>query len=494
MDLAQADRATLLAAIEAQAAELAELRAQVKALLERESALAAQVRALSAEVTGLRARLGQNSTNSSRPPSSDPPGAHAGEAPPPPVSGKRRPGGQPGHKGVYRALLPPERVNRVLTVLPDRCAGCGAALPSEARPGDPEDERRQVVELPPMAAEVTEYRLAARRCAACGETTRATPPAEARRGGFGVRFTALVTLLTGRYRLSKREAAACVGDLTGVEVSVGTVSALEQQLSGALAPVVAEVATAVQTAPVANLDETGWRLQRGRAWLWVVVTAALTLFHLHRSRGGAVARALLGPGWSGVLGSDRGTMYNWYDRERRQVCWAHLKRDFQKLADFSPTSRPIGKSLLALESKIFAAWHRFRAGELDRGGLQAELAPQQAAMRAVLEEAVAGPDGQAAGVCGTLLQFWPALWTFVTVEGVEPTNNAAERALRPGVLWRKGSFGCHSEDGGRYVERILTLSATCRQQGRPLFDFLVAALDAARQATPPPSLLPSPPA
>jgi transposase len=138
-------------------------------------------------------------------------------------------------------------------MLPERCAHCGAALSSEAPPGDPEDQRRQVVELPPVAAEVTEYRLAARRCAACGETTRADPPAEARRGGFGVRFTAPVTLLTGRYRLSKREAAACVGDLTGVEVSVGTVSALEQRLSGALAPVVAEVATAVRTARVANL-------------------------------------------------------------------------------------------------------------------------------------------------------------------------------------------------------------------------------------------------
>jgi transposase len=302
----------------------------------------------------------------------------------------------------------------------------------------------------------------------------------------------LVTLLSGRYRLSKREAAACVGDLSGVALSVGAVSRLEQHMSAALGPVVSEVAAAVQTAEVANVDETSWREGRQRAWLWVVVTAALTLFQLDRSRGGAVARALLGPLWTGVLGSDRGTMYNWYASERRQVCWAHLKRDFRKLVDFSPTSRPVGKALLAIEAAVFTAWHRFRSGETDRAGLQAELAPQQAAMRKVLEEAAAGPDGQSAGVCGALLKLWPALWTFVTVEGVEPTNNAAERALRPAVLWRKGSFGCHSAEGSRYVERILTVSATCRQQGRPLFDFLVAALQAARQATPPPSLLTSP--
>jgi len=483
MDLTRADRATLLAVIAAQAEEIALLRAQVAAQAEELSRLRAQV-------TELAARLGQDSTNSSRPPSTDPPGARAGKAPPP--AGKRSPGGQPGHKGVHRELLPAERVNRVVTLLPERCAGCGAALAAEAGGGDPEDERRQVVELPPLAAEVIAYRLAARRCAGCGRTTRATAPAEAGQGSFGVRLTALAALLAGRYRLSKRETAACVGDLTGVALSVGSVSALEQDVSRALGPVAAEVAAAVQTARVANVDETGWRLLRGRAWLWTVVTATLTLFHLNRSRSGEVARALLGPLWSGVLGSDRGAMYNWYDRERRQLCWAHLKRDFQELVDFSPASRPVGKRLLAIEAEVFAAWHRFRAGELDRGGLQAELATRQAAMRETLGEAAAGPDGQAAGVCGALLKLWPALWTFAAVEGVEPTNNGAERALRPAVLWRKGSFGCHSPEGGRYVERILTVSATCRQQGRPLFDFLVAALQAARHATPPPSLLTSP--
>ena len=476
MDLTQADRATLLAVIEAQAEELGVLRAQVVTL--------------TGQVAELTARLGQDSTNSSRPPSSDPPGARAGKVPPP--SGKRRPGGQPGHRGAHRELLPPERVDRVVVVLPERCGGCGAELASEPAAGDPPDERRQVTELPPLRAEVTEYRLAARRCRGCGRTTRATAPPEASGGGFGVRLTALAALLTGRYRLSKREAAACVGDLAGVEIAVGSVSALEQTTSAALEAVVAEVQAAVQTAAAANADETGWREGRRRAWLWTVVTATLTLFRVDRSRGGQVARALLGPLWGGILGSDRGSMYNWYDRERRQVCWAHLKRDFQKLVDWSAGSRPTGKRLLAIEAEVFALWHRFRQGESDRATLRQELAPQQAAMQQALAEAVAGPDGKAAGVCEELLKLWPALWTFAALEGVEPTNNAAERALRPAVLWRKGSFGSHSPAGSRYVERMLTVTATCRQQQRPLLDFLVSALTAAQGGTPPPSLLPTP--
>lgn len=473
MKLADADRSTLLAIIEAQAQELAVLRAQVTAL--------------TAQVAELTARLGQNSTNSSRPPSSDPPGSR----PPKPLPGARRPGGQPGHPGRFRMLRPPEAVDVIVPCLPERCRGCGAALAVAADARDPADERRQVVEVPRVVASVTEYRLAARRCGGCGVVTRASVPDAVGADGFGPHLTAVVALLTGRYRLSKREAAQCLTDLFGVELCVGSVSALEQAMSAALEPVVGEARTAVPQAAVANLDETGWREGRKRAWVWTVVTATLTVFHIDPSRGGKVAQALLGAAWAGIVGSDRGTMYNWLAAERRQVCWAHLKRDFQKLVDWGPGARPIGQRLLAIEARVFAEWHRFRRAEIDRPAFLQLLVPLQAEMAQVLEEAIAGPDAKAAGVCWELRKLWPALWTFAVVAGVEPTNNAAERALRPAVLWRKGSFGTHSTAGSRFVERMLTVTATCRQQGRPVLDVLSAAITAARCRATPPSLIPA---
>jgi transposase len=473
MNLADADRPTLLAVIAGQAEENAQLRAAVATL--------------TAQVAALTAQLGQSSANSSRSPSSDPPGKRS----PPPKPSGRRPGGQPGHPGRYRAVLTPDQVDQIVVCLPVACDGCGAALPETAAPTDPADERRQVWELPPVAVVVTEYQLAARRCGGCGRTTRAALPDGVTADGCGPRLTAVSAVLSGRYRLSKRETAACLGDVFGAAVAVGTVSALEQTVSAALQPVMAEVAAAVQQEPVVNMDETPWREARRRVWLWTVVAASVTLFQIHASRGGAVARALLGEAWSGIAGSDRGTMYSWLERERRQVCWAHLKRNFQKLVDWGPGPRPVGERLLVIEAEVFRHWHRFRAGELDRAGLVVALEPVQAAMTAALIEGATAGHPVAQPLCRSLLALEPALWTFVTVPGVEPTNNRAEQALRPAVLWRKGSFGTHSPAGSRFVERMLTVTASCRKQDRPLLTFLADAVSAARTGTPPPSLLPA---
>ena len=380
-----------------------------------------------------------------------------------------------------------------MVVAPETCRGCGLALPSEPGAEDPADERVQVVELPPVRAEVTEYRLAARRCRSCGTLTRAVRPSEARGGAFGPRLHAVATLLVGRYRLSRREAVACLAELGEVELSVGALAHLEQATSTALAPVVDEVATTVQQAAVANLDETGWWQGTTRSWLWTVVTETLTLFRLDPSRGKAVVQTLLGPDWTGIVGSDRYSAYRYLPLEQRQLCWAHLIREFRKIAAYNQHQRPFGTRLLDITARIFAAWHRFRAAAIDRPTLLVELAPLQAELRQALEAGLDPPHAVVAGaLCGNLLDSWPALWTFARVAGVEPTNNAAERALRPAVLWRKGSFGTQSEDGSRFVERIMTVAASCKQQGRGLLDFLVTAIAAARLGLPPPSLLPSP--
>jgi transposase len=449
-------------------------------------------------IAALEARLRQDSSTSSRPPSSDPPGTQVQRRAPPPPGGdgggeRRRRGGQPGHPGHHRLLLGEERIDRLVVVTPDACRGCGAALPPEPGVADPAAERVQVVELPPVRAEVTEYRLAARRCRSCGTLTRAVRPGEAGGGAFGPRLHAVATLLVGRYRLSRREAVACLAELGEVELSVGALARLEEATSTALAPVVDEVALAVQQVAVANLDETGWWQGKTRHWLWTVVTETLTLFRLDPSRGKAVVQALLGPDWAGIVGSDRYAAYRYLPLDQRQICWAHLLREFRKLATYNQHQRPLGTRLLDIATRIFAAWYRFRATVIDRPALLVELAPLQAELRQALEAGLDPPHAVVAGaLCGNLLDSWPALWTFAHADGVEPTNNAAERALRPAVLWRKGSFGTQSDGGSRFVERILTVTATCKQQGRSLLDFLVAATTAARLGLPPPSLLPAP--
>ena len=380
-----------------------------------------------------------------------------------------------------------------MVVTPDACRGCGTALPAEPGDGDPADARVQVVELPPVRAEVTEYRLVARRCGACGTLTRAARPAEASGGAFGPRLQAVATLLVGRYRLSRREAVACLAEVGEVELSVGALARLEAATSTALAPVVDEVATAVQQAAVANVDETGWWQGTTRHWLWTVVTETLTLFRLDASRGKAVVQALLGPDWAGIVGSDRYSAYRYLPLDQRQVCWAHLIREFRKIAAYNQHQRPLGTRLLDVTARIFAAWYRFRAAPHDRPARRGGLTPLQAELRDALEDGLDPPHAVVAGaLCGNLLDSWPALWTFAHVDGVEPTNNAAERALRPAVLWRKGSFGTQSDAGSRFVERIMTVAATCKQQGRSLLDFLIDAATAARLGLPPPSLLPTP--
>jgi len=222
------------------------------------------------------------------------------------------------------------------------------------------------------------------------------------------------------------------------------------------------------------------------------VTAELTVFRIDRSRGGAAVDALLGSSFRGVVGSDRWSAYNRFPAEQRGLCYAHLKRDFQCVVDHGGEAAPIGRWGLAEIERLFALWHRFRAGEFDRPELRRRLIPLQARLGRLLRRGQESPDRKAAGLCRELSKWWTALWTFAQVEGVEPTNNVAERALRPAVLWRKGSFGSDSETGSRFAERLLTVVATCRQQGRAVLDFLVVAGEAALQSRPPPSLLPTP--
>jgi transposase len=450
--------------------------------------LAQQVAALTAEVRDLQARLGQNSSNSSRPPSSDPPGAKPAKRAPPAGPSGRRPGGQPGHAAHQRALLPPERVDTVVQHWPARCAACGGELDRRAATGA-DFVPHQVTEVPLVRAHVTEHRLHRVRCVACGHATRAVLPPGVPAGAFGPRLQATVALLSGRYRLSRREVVDLCGTLLDAPLCIGSVDGLCQATSDVLVAPVDEAQASVARAERAHADETGWR-QAGRSrWLWCAVTPLVTVFRIATSRSGAAAKALLGEDFAGLLISDRWSGYGWVPLDQRQVCWSHLARDWQGLADRGGVAAPLGQRGVALTHALFREWHRFQRGALDRAGLQSALVPVQDGFERLLDDASTGADAKAAGLCRALDRLWPALWTFADEDGVEPTNNAAERALRPAVLWRKGSFGTQSDAGARFVERLLTVAATCKQHGRDVLAYLTAACTAALARQPAPSLL-----
>lgn len=444
----------------------------------------AQIVALQARVAELEARLGQNSQNSSRPPSSDAPGVSrsAKRAP----SG-RKPGGQPGHEGHQRLLLPTAEVDMIVPVKPRRCRGCGARLQGS----DAEPRRHQVTELPRVRPHVTEYQLHTLSCPQCGQRTPAVWPAGVPGGAFGPRLEATVAVCTGVYHLSRRTTVGLMADLFGTALSLGTVSACEQTVSAAVAGPVAEAHAYVQQQELVHADETGWRQRRQRAWLWVMVSALVTVFVVHRRRSTAAARALLGDLGRAVLVTDRWSAYKHWAVEQRQLCWAHLLRDFQAFTERGGAAARVGRALLKDAETMFARWHRVRDGTLPHRQFWREMRPLRHRVERRLRRGAAVADAKTAATCRDLLALTPALWTFIDLPGVEPTNNAAERAIRPAVLWRRRSFGTHSAAGSRFAERLLTVAATLKQQRRNIVDYLTAACDASLHGKSVPSLLPT---
>ena len=409
--------------------------------LERENAaLRARICELEARIRELEARLGKSSGNSSRPPSSDPPGA------PPPALPKRtgrKRGGQPGHAKYSHPLVPPERVTRTIVVKPEECRRCGNALEGD----DPDPYRHQVTEVPKVLATVEEYQLHALDCLRCGISTRATLPPGVPAGQFGPHLQAMVSVCSGAYRMSKRGIEELVEDFFDVPIALGSIANLEQATSEAVAAPVAEVARVIREQPVVHADETGWFERAKRAWLWVVVTTQMALFLIRARRSARVAKELLGKGFAGILVSDRWTAYTWVDVARRQLCWAHLLRQFRGFQDCDPKARVIGEALELLADTMFHDWHRVRDGTMTRAAFQEFIENLRPHVVARLQEGATCPAQAVAGRCREILKLEPALWTFAYVEGVEPTNNAAEHRIRFGVMWRKTSFGTDSPSG-----------------------------------------------
>lgn len=474
--------------LEAQVREQQEvIRAQQSVIEELRTVVEAQrktIAALEQRVASLEAQLAQFSGNSSKPPSSDPPGA------PPPAQPKRtgrQRGGQPGHKKHERTLFPPEQVTRTHVLKPAACRQCGGKLTGD----DPEPYRHQVVDIPKAPAQVDEYQLHALCCETCRVSTRATLPPGVPTGSFGPRLQAVVSVCSGAYRMGKRAIEEVVEDFWGIPISLGSIANLEQATSEAIAEPVQELAQALPKQPIVHMDETGWFERSKRAWLWVAAATQIAVFAIRFSRGAQVAKEMLGNAFAGILVTDRWHAYTWVDVSRRQLCWAHLLRQFRGFQDHGTEGQAIGRALELLTATMFHVWHRVRDGTMSRAEFQELIVPLRQHVVARLQEGACCATRAVAGRCGEILQLEPALWTFVHVDGVEPTNNFAESRVRHGVMWRKTSFGTDSPNGSRFVERILTVVSTLRLQRRNVLDYVTDACQCALRGQPAPSLLPS---
>ena len=442
-----------------------------------------QVEQLQARLAALEERLNQNSRNSSKPPSADPPQTPG--RPPRAVSG-RKAGGQPGHAGHSRPLKPPSEVQQLVELRPTSCAHCGTLLLGY----DCQPERHQVTDLPRIAPQVTEYRRHTLECLHCGQSTQAAWPSDMPSGDFGPRLQATSAYLSGRLGLSQRDIVETCETLLHLELSLGSIPAQALAVSVAVAEAVNEAQRYVQQQPSANVDETGWFERAQRAWLWLAATPLVSVFLVLRTRSARGPMALLGEQFGGIVGSDRFSAYNGLDPGQRQVCWAHLRRDFQKLAERGGPSKAIGVGLLAQAEQLFTLWQCLRAGTLSRPNFQTAVLPIRTQVQCLLQAGAQLAHDKTRRLCQNLLKLEVALWTFVVVEGIEPTNNLAERGLRRAVLWRRRSFGTQSEAGSQFVARILTVVTTLRQQRRDVLDYLTDVGQAAIRGDKPPSLLP----
>ena len=440
---------------------------------------AEQIRLLTARVAELEAKPGKDSTNSSMPPSTTHPHAKPPRAKRP--KGRKR-GGQPGHAKHERALIPVEQCQAVVTCLPTACRRCGEALTG----ADPEPLRHQVWELPEIAPVVTEYHrhrlVCSCGCSTCGELPDGVPSGQA-----GPRLIAFSGLLMACFRQSKRRAALFLSMILNQRASSGWMVSLQNRAAEAVLPAYDELAGQLPSQAAVHIDESPTKEGQAKAWVWTFVASTFTFFACRTSRAAEAATQLLGAAFAGVVHCDRARMY--WAFGRLQWCWAHLKRDFQALIDSPcPTKRRLGWDLMRPTKEMFALWQKVRDGTLTRRQFRRQMQPIRDQVESLLLRGYFKKSLH--GFCKELYEHRERLWVFVEVAGIEPTNNAAEQALRHAVIWRKLSFGTQSASGSRFVERMLTVIETCRRQNRNVYAWLTDAVQAHIAGQPVPSLLP----
>ena len=453
------------------------VKAFVLSLLERIDQLTEQVNQLTEQLNKLTPR------NSSVPPSSEHP--HAKPKPKKRPGKKRKQGGQKGHKRHQRELVPTEDCTTVTLCHPGGCRRCGGELQADDSP----PWRHQVWELPEIKPLIDEYQLFRGHCSCCGITTQAELPEGVPSGQCGPRLAAFTGLLMGHFRQSKRRASAFLGDLLNIPCSPAWTVKIQNLVSGAVAVPYDELRSKLTEQRQLFVDESPTKEKRQKSWLWVAVARMFAVFGLFPNRSRESLVALIGDYQGIIINCDRAKMY--LDGKRLQWCWAHLKRDFQKLID-SPDGqvKRMGHDLMRQHRKLFEYWREYKAGKIKWSTFQNKVAPIREEVRHLLLRGKYSGNKKLIGFCDELYDRREHLWTFTRVEGIEPTNNTAERALRPAVIYRKLSFGTQSASGSRYLERMLSVSETCRLQNRNTYEYLIEAMEAKFAGHPAPSLLP----
>jgi transposase len=458
-----------------------EFRALLQAVIDHFEKRIAGLETELAEVKAELAATKKTPRNSSLPPSTEHP--HAKPAPRKDPSGKK-PGGQPGHPRHERALIPLEQCQAVIPIKPETCRRCGEPLAGS----DPEVIRHQVWDIPEIKPVVTEYQLHRLVCPCCRESTCGQLPAGVPQGQAGPRLIALTALLMGCFKQSKRRVALFLEQVLNQPCSPGWVVKLQNHATAALTPAYEELARKLPAEDVLGIDESPTKEARLKSWLWVFVASTYTVFALRTTRAATVLQELLTEAFDGVVNCDRAKMY--WNKGRLQWCWAHLKRDFQALIDHpDPQVKRLGQDLMRPTRLLFRHWGRCRDGTITRAGMLRLMRPIREEIDGLLLRGVFSGNPKLAGMCNPLYDHREWLWTFLDVEGVEPTNNVSERALRPAVIWRKLSFGTQSAGGSRFVQTILTVVETCHRQSRNSFEYITAAMQAHFADQPAPTLL-----
>lgn len=460
------------------------LMAQVELQQKRIEQLESEVKELRAEVRQLRRRLGDPDPPTASP-GHETPAQEAKRARKTPTK-KRKRGGQKGHKRHQRTLVPIENCDDVYSLHPTECRRCGKQLAGD----DPEPIRHQVFELPEIRLHVTEYQRHRLHCECCGITTCAELPDGVPTGQSGPRLVMFVALLMAMFRQSKSRVSLFCETLLGHHMSPGLVVKLQNQATSSLRPCYDELASKLPEQNVVYADETGTRQQNNNAWIWTTVASKFTVFTVRLTKAASVIKELLGETFPGVVVSDRAKTYHWVSRH--QWCWAHLKRDFEKMSDREGEAGKIGQRLLDATHKLFHYCHRIRDGTISPRGFYRQISILRAEAESALAAGRVCADQSTAATCRELHDRFENLWVFQYHDGVEPTNNTAERSLRHAVIWKQLSFGTQSDAGSRFVETMLTIIETCRQQKRNLFQFLCESHDAYMAGKTTPSLATNP--
>lgn len=455
--------------------------------LEAELAVkAARIAELEKQVARLAEQLGQNSTNSHLPPSSDSPDERRRRRNRARKEKQRRKrGAQKGHQGAHRELLPPEKVNKFVDLFPAECENCWRPLPKVP---DPQAKRYQQTEVPPIRPYTTEWRRHEVTCPCCRYKTRAAYDSTVIPASpFGPRLMAIMALVTGVYHLGRRKAVDFLWDILGVRVSLGALSAVEGRVGDAVQPAVDEAWAKVGQAEVKHTDGTSWYQAGVTMALWTIATTAITVFKIVENSCKETLQPLYGA-LSGILVSDRAKALNFWAMESRQICWAHLIRKFVSFSERDGPAATFGRQLLDYAGLVFDYWHDYQAGKLSRETFVAWMAPVRRQFEALLAQAAVAKLASVSGSCADILVHKAALWTFMDHAGVDPTNNHAERELRAFVLWRRRSFGSQSTRGNIFAENVMTVAHTARKQGSNVLEFLTQCCEAQRANAKAPSL------